>query len=1048
MKIDAVIFDLDGVITKTALVHSSAWKKMFDEFLHQHAERTGSDFVEFDHERDYLPYVDGKPRYKGVESFLASRNIKLPYGDPEDDPAEESICGLGNRKNKAFNEVLEANGVEVYPSTIALIHDLRARGIRVGVASSSKNCKAVLERAGILDLFETRVDGVVSAEIGLMGKPEPDIFTTAADNLDARYDRSVVVEDAVSGVQAGSKGNFGLVLGIARENNHRELKANGADIVVSDIWDIGFDGIREWFDTGLGEDGWMLRYSDYIPGKEKTRETLLAVGNGYVGTRGAPDEVKAGEFNYPGTYMAGLYNRLTSKVGDRDVENEDFVNCPNWHHVSIAIEDEPWLDFNTLEIVTMDRSLSFKSGLLKKSAVVRDALGNESRIESERFFSMHDAHIGGQRYTFTPLNYSGRITFRTEIDGAIINDGVARYRQLNQQHLKPVTQGCEDGISYVEVETKQSAIRVAVASRSRYALNGQDAELEDKCYLESGRAIVEVRPELSANQAFTIEKVVSIRSSQPWDSNNPLEASKKDIATVGPFDDLLNESRRAWAAIWDRIDITLEGDRLAQKLLRMHLYHLMVSFSPHNSSIDASITARGLHGEAYRGHIFWDELFILPLYNIHFPEVTRAALLYRYRRLDAARDYARQHGYKGAMYPWQSGSDGREETQVIHLNPLTGKWGPDYSSYQRHVSLAIAYNTWQYVHMTGDLEFLATCGAEMFLEICRFWAGKSQIDDKTGRYSIRNVMGPDEFHEKYPGSEEGGLKDNTYTNIMVAWAMEKAFELTGMLDPGSKKEVMKKINLSEQEMASWKHISSHLNIVVQDNILAQYDGYFGLKELDWDYYRHKYGNIYRMDRLLKAEGKSADDYKVAKQADTLQLFYNLNEETVSGILDRLGYALSGDYLARNLEYYLARTSHGSTLSRVVHAQLADMINDHDLSWNLYYNALTSDYADVQRGTTGEGIHAGVMAGTVLIAYQSYAGIDLRGDTVKVDPNLPGHWRRIVIHFTFKKCHYKADVSHERIVIAQKNDQGKDVTAVIRGEIVTLKHGENIEIELR
>ncbi len=190
---------------------------------------------------------------------------------------------------------------------------------------------------------------------------------------------------------------------------------------------------------------------------------------------------------------------------------------------------------------------------------------------------------------------------------------------------------------------------------------------------------------------------------------------------------------------------------------------------------DASITARGLHGEAYRGHIFWDELFILPLYNIHFPKVAKSALLYRYHRLEAARKYAKEHGYEGAMFPWQSGSDGREETQVVHLNPLTGKWGPDFSSFQRHVSLAIAYNIWQYFHTTEDMDFMKDYGAEMFLEICRFWASKAQLDDKTGRYSIKNVMGPDEFHEKYPGSEEGGLKDNTYTNIMVVWTLSKGF---------------------------------------------------------------------------------------------------------------------------------------------------------------------------------------------------------------------------------------------------------------------------------
>ena len=250
---DAVIFDLDGVITQTALVHSQAWKKMFDDYLRERAEKHGEAFREFSHQEDYLPYVDGKPRYKGVQSFLESRGINLPFGDPSDTPEMETICGIGNRKNIAFNNILEEDGVKEYPSTVELIHTLKAQGIHVGVASSSKNCKAVLEAAGLLHLMETRIDGVVSAELGLHGKPEPDIFTTAADRLGVSYDRAVVVEDAVSGVQAGKKGNFGLVLGIAREENHQELLVGGADIVVNDISEIGMELITRVSPLGLNK---------------------------------------------------------------------------------------------------------------------------------------------------------------------------------------------------------------------------------------------------------------------------------------------------------------------------------------------------------------------------------------------------------------------------------------------------------------------------------------------------------------------------------------------------------------------------------------------------------------------------------------------------------------------------------------------------------------------------------------------------------------------------------------------------------------------------
>jgi len=244
---DAVIFDLDGVITQTARIHSMAWKKMFDDYLKLREDKYSEPFKEFTHEQDYLPFVDGKPRYKGVESFLLSREINLNFGDPSDSPHTETICGLGNMKDSTFNSILADDGVKVYNSTVNMINTLKSYAIKLGVASSSKNCKPVLEATGLLELFGTRVDGIVSAELNLKGKPEPDIFTTACDNLQVYYKKAIIVEDAVSGVQAGAAGGFGLVLGIARENNEAELLKNGADRVIKDFSEIAIDDLEKWF---------------------------------------------------------------------------------------------------------------------------------------------------------------------------------------------------------------------------------------------------------------------------------------------------------------------------------------------------------------------------------------------------------------------------------------------------------------------------------------------------------------------------------------------------------------------------------------------------------------------------------------------------------------------------------------------------------------------------------------------------------------------------------------------------------------------------------
>ena len=241
-QFDAVIFDLDGVITKTASIHTKAWKEIFDTYLQKKTKEKNLPFREFT-SVDYLNYVDGKPRYEGVASFLESREIRLPKGEPDDNPSKETICGIGNRKNEAFKKILKEEGVEVYESTKQVILQLHQAGIKLGVASSSKNCRQVLETIGMLSYFETMVDGIVSAKMNLKGKPNPDIFLTACDNLKVLPENAIVVEDAVSGVQAGAQGNFGLTLGIARKENEEELKKNGADYVIADFEDL--NGIKE-----------------------------------------------------------------------------------------------------------------------------------------------------------------------------------------------------------------------------------------------------------------------------------------------------------------------------------------------------------------------------------------------------------------------------------------------------------------------------------------------------------------------------------------------------------------------------------------------------------------------------------------------------------------------------------------------------------------------------------------------------------------------------------------------------------------------------------
>ncbi|MFQ5851475.1 MAG: glycoside hydrolase family 65 protein, partial [Candidatus Binatia bacterium] len=511
-------------------------------------------------------------------------------------------------------------------------------------------------------------------------------------------------------------------------------------------------------------------------------------------------------------------------------------------------------------------------------------------------------------------------------------------------------------------------------------------------------------------------------------------AARLAISRCGSFKDLLRSHSRAWRFLWRRCDVELRARRHEQMILRLQIFHLLQTVSMNTVGLDVGVPARGLHGEAYRGHVFWDELFAFFFYMLRIPEITRSLLLYRYRRLDAARFAAREWGYDGAMYPWQSGSDGSEETQKVHLNPISGRWIEDHSQLQRHVNAAIVYNIWQFFKVSGDMEFMSYYGAEMILEIARFWASISSYNTETQRYEIVGVMGPDEYHEKYPGAEKGGLKNNAYTNIMAVWVLERAMEVLNLLTEERRSELVEELGLREEEVERWKDVTRKMTIVFHgDGIISQFEGYDQLEELDWDRYRKKYGNIARLDRILEAEGDSPNKYKVSKQADVLMLFYLLPAKELRRLFQQLGYPIDDETIHKNVDYYMARTSHGSTLSRVVHAFVLARI-DRRRSWSYFSEALKSDIADIQGGTTREGIHLGAMAGVDDLVLGCYAGIDTWGETISFDPCLPEELPGLHLRLRYRGRWLELDLTRERLHLSVDRNGVEPVAVTVKGTI--------------
>jgi trehalose-phosphatase len=1250
---DGVLFDLDGIITDTASLHAQAWAQMFDAFLTGRAGNPDENHDPFT-PSDYRRYIDGKPRYDGVRDFLTSRGVTLPWGASSDSGSTdgpETVCGLGNRKQTLFAGRI-ADGVPVFESTVALVRRLIATGVPVAVFSASRNCEAVLESAGVSELFAVRVDGVVAEELGLAGKPAPDMVLETARRLGVRPGRTVVIEDSEAGVSAARAGGFSLVVGVDRSGEAATWLAEcGADAVIGDLAEVtvrsidrrmsqlpdalrsfgqiagvaaarrpaiffdfdgtlsdivdqpgaatlvpgaekalrslaalypvavlsgrglddiaarvgipglwyagshGFEMIApdgtyhsnetaaqavplldraageltqrlahlpgvmvehkryavavhyrnaepgaavdvtaavhdvgnhsglkvtsgrmvvelrpnvdwdkgrtlEWiigevagrepllpifvgddltdedaFDAvlhdGIGivvrhtEDGdrstaaryaldspdrvcefverfvaqsdidrqilsspWSFTYNDYIPEQERLREALCAVGNGYRVTRGYAPEADAGSNHYPGTYAAGLYNRLADEIGGVVIENESLVNLPNWLSLKFRIDGGDWFDIDSCEVLSYRQCMDLRDAELTREFRFCDTSGRTSRVLQRRIAAIHLPHACALETTIWAEDWSGTVEFESAINGDVRNSGVERYRALSDDHLVATTTSeLSDDSCLLVCETVQSRIPIAVAARTT-TWRGDAALAADVRLVDGDRRVGHnVVVTLAPGESATVEKMATIFTGRDHAISEPGDAATRLLGQLGRYADLRAGHIREWAHLWERFDIAFDENTDALRVVRLHLLQLLQSVPHRAEDLDAGLPARGLHGEAYRGHVFWDELFVFPVLNLRSPDNTRSLLRYRYRRLPEARRAARDAGYAGAMFPWQSGSNGREESQTLHLNPNSGRWNPDASARAHHIGIAVAYNVWQYYQVTGDLEYLIENGAEMLAEIARFWVSRAEFDEGKGRYVIRGVIGPDEFHSGYPDRPYDGIDNNAYTNVMAVWVIVRALDALDALPLRDRLDLLERLGIHGRELEDWDDVSRRMYVPFHDTVISQFEGYADLAELDWQGLRERHGNIARLDRILEAENDSVNRYKASKQADVLMLFYLLSADELRELFARLRYRFTPEQIPATVDYYLHRTSHGSTLSGVVHAWVLAR-GDRKRAMHYFEQVLMSDVADIQGGTTAEGIHIAAMAGSIDLLQRCFTGLETRADRLILNPMWP------------------------------------------------------------
>ena len=746
---------------------------------------------------------------------------------------------------------------------------------------------------------------------------------------------------------------------------------------------------------------WVLSFHEYKEQEEKFRETLFTLGNGYFATRGCSEEIHSNKFHYPGTYLAGGYDRLRTELDGMLINSEDLVNWPNWLPLTFRIQDEEWFSLDRVNILSYEESLDMKAGELRKKIHFNDSKDRETRIEYCRFVSMENSHVGGIKFIIEALNWSSSIEVLSMVDGSVINSGVKRYEKLGRKHLDIVSKDWGRGNYFIlNTSTHQSRILLSQAIRTDFYIDDHKQSILGKewdCHEKIGHTF---QLEAQSGKKIQIEKLMTLFSSKDHACSHPTYESLRLLKELSTYDDLLSDHKKQWERLWNTCKLELPGKTYESLLLHLDIFHLLQTVSLNSIDLDVGVPARGLHGEAYRGHIFWDEMFIMPFLNFRIPELSRSLLMYRYRRLSEAKLNARMIGLSGAMFPWQSGSNGEEVSQRFHLNPLSGHWLKDTTYNQRHINSAIVYNIWLYFQTTNDIEFLSFYGIEMALEISRFWISSLKYNPQKRKYEIKNVVGPDEFHTHYPNSDENGIHNNFYTNYMASWCIWTSLKMLNVVSETRQNEILNSLGLKRIDILEWSKRGQEVFLPFDENgLMEQFEGSGKLKDLDWTLYQEKYGNIQRIDRILEKEGLHVNDYKVNKQADALMLYYLFSVDELKEGFERLSYDFKEADIQKNIDYHLSISTNGSSLSKVVHAWVLSR-HDREKSWEWFKQSLEEDFNYSEDNTTSEGIHLGAMAGTIDLVQRCFTGIEVKDGILSINPRLPSSLQclNLLIHF--------------------------------------------------
>lgn len=723
------------------------------------------------------------------------------------------------------------------------------------------------------------------------------------------------------------------------------------------------------FLTLLSPNPWLYFQEGYSVDLEEPVEALMAIGNGYLCLRGILEENPNG--TRPGTFFAGVFDK-------GNAQTPELVNAPNPIFLRLYVNEkllEP-LGTTTLE---NRRILDMQQGLFYRETIFLDDQNRRLRVSSLRFASFVDTHLMVIRYCVTALDEDVTIQLEDAIDAGVTNrDTIAREKNSHFRVLRAIPEANKLSLLCQTINRK---IHILYTTLLQVEAEPHDLNFAGACK----RNVLSNRLNLHLQHGIPVilTKWIATHTSRNIDKEKIYQHATHTLeqALKQGFVACLNHHSQAWKQRWRFADVQISGDDRVQNVLRLNLYHLMIAGPVRDKNV--SIGARTLTGEGYGGHVFWDtEIFALPFFIFTDPKIARHLLMYRYRRLGAARLIAYEHGFAGAMFPWESADTGRDVTPTLAVDFDGSVVRVKTMDMEHHITADVAYGCAMYVDWSGDEEFFLQYGAEILFETARFWASRVEFDRARKCRVIRFVVGPDEFHEE--------VDNNAYTNFMARWNLETAAKWYRRLKqhfPEPFEKLAKKLSLGAEEPDEWLAIAREIVIPTDEarQLIEQFDGYFQRE----DFRITKRGDNFLPVFDTPLNTSRIQQTQAIKQADVLMLHVLFPAD------------FPEEWVKNNYAYYEPRTTHSSSLSPAIHAIVASQIGLPVAAWKYFLAALFVDINLIQK-SAADGIHAASAGIIWQMVILGFGGVTLGEDgKLSLNPRLPRHWEKVAFFLHWK-----------------------------------------------